>query len=64
MVQKYFNYLPLAGVANPVGVRGRDPAPLGVVTPNLLAVVRVAGRVFVVTLRIGILEGVPKSSAI
>lgn len=56
-------YLPLAGVENPVGVRGREP-PLGVATPSLLAVAAaraIDARVFV-TLRIGIREGVPTSS--
>lgn len=58
-----FTYLPLAGVRKPVGVRGREP-PFGVATPSLaaLAAARAVDVRVVVTLRIGIRDGVNTSS--
>lgn len=58
-------YLPLAGVSSPVGVLGREP-PLGVLAPSLLAVAaaRATDALVLVTLRIGMRDGVETSSKI
>lgn len=58
-------YLPLAGVNMPVGVRGLE-LPLGVFRPNLLAVAaaRAVDAFVLVTLRIGMRDGVPASSVL